>query len=48
MATRLQLLDRHAGRGQGLGVGDAFAAQGIELGCQDERRRQALKSAAQG
>ena len=40
VATRLQLLDRHAGRGQGLGVGDAFVAQGIELGRHDERRRQ--------
>ena len=47
-AMRLQLLDRHAGRGQSLGVGDAFVAQGIELGRHDERRRQALKSAAQG
>jgi hypothetical protein len=45
VATRLQLLDRHAG--QGLGVGDAFVAQWIELGRHDERRRQALKSAAQ-
>ena len=32
VATRLQLLDRHAGRGQGLGVGDAFVAQEIDLG----------------
>ena len=48
VATRLQLLDRHAGRGQDLGVGDAFVAQGIELGRRDERRRQAVKSPAQG
>jgi hypothetical protein len=27
VAGRLQLLDRHAGRDQGLGVGDAFVAQ---------------------
>ena len=37
-ATRLQLLDRHAGRGQGLGVGDAFVAQGIDLGRHADRR----------
>ena len=46
-ATRLQLLDRHAGRGQGLGLGDAFVTQWVDLGRHDERRRQALKSAAQ-
>jgi hypothetical protein len=46
-ATRLQLLDRHTGRGQGLGVGDAFVTQWIELGRHNERRRQALRSAAQ-
>ena len=45
---RLQLLDRHAGGGQSLGVGDAFVAQWIEVGCHDERRRQAPQSAAQG
>ena len=38
VATRLQLLDRHAGRGQGLGVGDAFVAQWIELGRHADRR----------
>ena len=48
MAMPLQLLDRHAGRGQGPGVSDAFVAQWIELGRHDECRRQALQSAAQG
>ena len=31
MATGLKLLDRHAGRGQRFGVGDALVPQGIEL-----------------
>ena len=48
MATRPQLLDRHTGRRQGLGVGDAFVAQGIELGRRDERQRQALKLPRKG
>ena len=47
MATRLQLLDRHAGHGHGLRVGDVFVAQWIKFGRHHERRWQTLKSAAQ-
>ena len=45
VATRLQLLDRYAGRGQSL-AGDAFVAQWVEVGFHDGW--QALHSAPQG
>jgi hypothetical protein len=34
-------------RRQGLGVGDAFVAQWVEVGRHDQREGQALKAAAQ-
>ena len=38
VATRLHLLDRYAGRGLGLEIGDAFVAQWIKLVRRQERR----------
>src|SRR5262245_18276661 len=37
VAARMQLLDRHAGRYERVGVGDAFVAERIELAGRHER-----------
>ena len=40
VASRLVLLDRHSGRREARGIGDALVTQWIEFGCDHECRRE--------